>query len=164
VFSQQRLDVHQLGAARFGAAIGSSPDRFALVAALDHWALLVGYIKLYERRESLARHGVSDNKTVLAGFTEDPQLARLLELTRAVAGAGPVPVARPLPCPGCRGRSPSAPEVGKVRDGRTAAAAVRRHPWLAEVCERGSLAKPLRTGPPRPAAGLLAPPPRFDVG
>src|SRR5262249_36290712 len=63
--------------------IRSSPGRFALIAALDNWALLVGSMNVYERRESLARHGVPDNKTLLAGLIDDPQLARLLDLTRA---------------------------------------------------------------------------------
>jgi serine/threonine-protein kinase len=58
-FSQQGLDIHQPGTDWFKSAIGSSPVRFALVAALDNWALLANDIK-------------------------HPQVARLLALTRAV--------------------------------------------------------------------------------
>jgi serine/threonine-protein kinase len=58
-FSQQGLDVHQPGTAWFASAIRSSPIRFALIAALDNWALL-------------AYH-----------YFKDPQVPRLLELTRA---------------------------------------------------------------------------------
>jgi serine/threonine protein kinase/predicted Zn-dependent protease len=58
LFSRQGLDVHQPGTDWFASAIRSSQSRFALIAALDNWAMLVGVIK-------------------------DPQLARLLELARA---------------------------------------------------------------------------------
>jgi tetratricopeptide (TPR) repeat protein len=83
LFAQEGLDVRQPGTDWFVSAIRSSPVRFALIAALDNWAVIVGWMRLTERRESLARRGVPDNKTVLAGFIEDPLLARLLELTRA---------------------------------------------------------------------------------
>jgi eukaryotic-like serine/threonine-protein kinase len=58
VFSRQGLDIHQPGTIAFASTITSSPARFALIAALDNWALFAGHIK-------------------------DPQVARLLELTRA---------------------------------------------------------------------------------
>jgi serine/threonine-protein kinase len=58
LFAQQGLEIHQPGTVWFKSAIGSSPARFALIAALDNWALLANDIK-------------------------DPQVARLLELTRA---------------------------------------------------------------------------------
>jgi serine/threonine-protein kinase len=57
VFARQGLDVHQPGTAWFRSAVESSPVRFALIAALDNWALL-------------------------ADFVKDPQLPRLLELAR----------------------------------------------------------------------------------
>jgi tetratricopeptide (TPR) repeat protein len=57
-FSQQGLDVRELDTAKFASAIQSSPARFALIAALDNWALLANDINY-------------------------PQVARLLELTRA---------------------------------------------------------------------------------
>jgi serine/threonine-protein kinase len=57
-FSQQGLDIRQPGTDWFKSGIQSSPVRFALIAALDNWALLAGVVK-------------------------DPRLARLLELTRA---------------------------------------------------------------------------------
>jgi tetratricopeptide (TPR) repeat protein len=83
LFSREGLDVGQPDTARFSSQIRLSPARFALIAALDNWVFVLRWIKLYERRESLARHGIPDNKSVLAGFSGDPQLARLLELTRA---------------------------------------------------------------------------------
>jgi tetratricopeptide (TPR) repeat protein len=58
-FSHQGLDSHQPGTGWFTSAIGSSPARFALIAALDNWALLANDVK-------------------------HPQVARLLELARAV--------------------------------------------------------------------------------
>jgi serine/threonine-protein kinase len=58
LFSRQGLNVRELDTARFASQIRSSPARFALIAALDNWALLANDIK-------------------------DPQVARLLELTRA---------------------------------------------------------------------------------
>jgi serine/threonine-protein kinase len=57
-FAGQGLDIHQPGTDWFAPAVRSSPIRFALIAALDNWAWL-------------------------AGFLKDPQVARLLELTRA---------------------------------------------------------------------------------
>ena len=57
-FSRQGLDIHHAGTVWFASAIRSSPIRFALLAALDNWALLAGSI-------------------------EDPRVARLLELARA---------------------------------------------------------------------------------
>jgi serine/threonine-protein kinase len=57
-FARQGLDVHQPGTEWFASAIRSSPVRFALIAALDNWALLAARII-------------------------DPTVARLLELTRA---------------------------------------------------------------------------------
>jgi serine/threonine-protein kinase len=57
-YSQQGLDIHQPGTDWFKSAIGSSPIRFALIAALDNWAMLANDIK-------------------------GPQVTRLLELTRA---------------------------------------------------------------------------------
>src|SRR5262249_3616682 len=65
-FARQGLDVHQPGTDWFVSAIRSSPIRFALIAALDNWAFLAG---LCDR--------------VYAGQIKDPQVARLLELTRA---------------------------------------------------------------------------------
>jgi tetratricopeptide (TPR) repeat protein len=59
LFARQGLDIRQPDKDWFASAIRSSPSRFALIAALDNWALLAGVIK-------------------------DPQLARLLELARAV--------------------------------------------------------------------------------
>src|SRR5262249_3679004 len=52
------LDIRQPDTDRFALTIGSSPVRFALISVLDNWAWLAGLIK-------------------------DPQLIRLLELTRA---------------------------------------------------------------------------------
>jgi tetratricopeptide (TPR) repeat protein len=57
-FSREGLDIRQTDTARFASAVQSSPVRFALIAALDHWVWLASYLK-------------------------DPQLARLLELARA---------------------------------------------------------------------------------
>jgi serine/threonine-protein kinase len=82
-FSRQGLDVHQPDTARFASAIQSSPIRFALVAALDNWAWLAGFIKAAERREFLASQGVRDDRASLAAFIKDPQVARLLERARA---------------------------------------------------------------------------------
>jgi tetratricopeptide (TPR) repeat protein len=65
-FARQGLDVHQPGTDWFVSAIRSSPIRFALIAALDNWAFLAG---LCDR--------------VYVGQIKDPQVARLLELTRA---------------------------------------------------------------------------------
>jgi serine/threonine-protein kinase len=58
VFAQQSLDVQQPGTVGFASAIQSSPVRYALIGALDTWALLADEIR-------------------------DPQVARLLELARA---------------------------------------------------------------------------------
>jgi serine/threonine-protein kinase len=58
LFAREGLDIRQPDTARFASTIQSSPVRFALVAALDHWVWLASYLK-------------------------DPQLARLLELARA---------------------------------------------------------------------------------
>jgi serine/threonine-protein kinase len=58
MFARQGLGVHQPGTDWFASAIRSSRVRFALIAALDTWALLAARIN-------------------------DPQLARLLELARA---------------------------------------------------------------------------------
>jgi serine/threonine-protein kinase len=62
-FARQGLDVRQPGTDWFASAVRSSPVRFALIAALDNWALLAAQIK-------------------------GPQVGRLLELARA-AGPGP---------------------------------------------------------------------------
>jgi serine/threonine-protein kinase len=56
-FARQGVDIREPDTVRLASAIRSSPVRFALIAALDNWAFL-------------------------AEFTKDPQLARLLELTR----------------------------------------------------------------------------------
>src|SRR5262249_55234727 len=48
VFARLGLDVHRPGTAWFVSAIQSSPVRFALIAALDHWAWLIGNIKVIE--------------------------------------------------------------------------------------------------------------------
>jgi serine/threonine-protein kinase len=59
LFAQHGLDSHQLGTDWFESANRSSPIRYALIAALDHWALI-------------------------AAISHDPpQVARLLELLRA---------------------------------------------------------------------------------
>jgi serine/threonine-protein kinase len=59
LFAQQGLDIHQPGTAWFESANRSSPIRYALIAALDHWALI-------------------------ARISNDPpKAARLLELARA---------------------------------------------------------------------------------
>jgi tetratricopeptide (TPR) repeat protein len=58
-FSHQGLDIHQPGTDWLASAIQSSPIRFALIAALDNWALLADY------------------------YVKDPQVPRLLELARA---------------------------------------------------------------------------------
>jgi serine/threonine-protein kinase len=83
LFFRQGLDIHQPGTDGFASAIQSSPARFALIAALDNWAWLVGVINVLDRVEVLTRQGVADRKAWLAGLREDPQLARLLELARA---------------------------------------------------------------------------------
>jgi serine/threonine-protein kinase len=57
-FSRVGLDIRQPDTARFASALRSSPNRFALIAALDNWAWL-------------------------AALINDPRLARLLELARA---------------------------------------------------------------------------------
>jgi serine/threonine-protein kinase len=59
IFAAQGLDIHQPGTAWFASEIRSSPVRFALLAALDHWALIAS--RLVDR----------------------PQVARSLELARA---------------------------------------------------------------------------------
>jgi serine/threonine-protein kinase len=82
-FSRQGLDIRQPETARFASALRSSPIRFALIAALDHWALLAGSIKLSERLPFLTLHDALNNWALLAGLNEDPQVARLLELARA---------------------------------------------------------------------------------
>jgi hypothetical protein len=56
-----------------------SPARFALIAALDNWVWLAGFIKWHERIQFLARQGVPDYKAALAGLLDDPRLSRLLE-------------------------------------------------------------------------------------
>jgi serine/threonine-protein kinase len=56
-FARQGLDIHQPGTGWFRSAVESSPVRFAIIAALDNWALL-------------------------ADFAKDPKLARLLDLAR----------------------------------------------------------------------------------
>jgi serine/threonine-protein kinase len=58
-FSRQGLDVHHPGTAWFVSAIQSSPVRFALIVALDNWALLADQVK------------------------DTPKVARVLELARA---------------------------------------------------------------------------------
>jgi tetratricopeptide (TPR) repeat protein len=57
-FARQGLDIRAPGTVPFTSAIRSSPIRFALIAAIENWALLASYNK-------------------------DPQVARLLELARA---------------------------------------------------------------------------------
>jgi serine/threonine-protein kinase len=81
-FSKHGLDLREPKTARFASAIRSSPVRFALIAALDNWALLAGIIKWNERRESLSRGSALEHGKP-AAVIEDPLLARLLELTRA---------------------------------------------------------------------------------
>src|SRR5262249_46412893 len=82
-FSRQGLDVHQPDAARVVSAIRSSPARFALIAALDNWALVAGLVNAAEPQQLHARHRIFANKELLASFIKDPQVARLLELARA---------------------------------------------------------------------------------
>jgi serine/threonine-protein kinase len=80
-FSKHGLDVREPNTAQIASAIRSSPIRFALIAALDNWALLAGIIKWNEHRLSLSPDGALENGG-LTGITKDPQLARLLELAR----------------------------------------------------------------------------------
>jgi serine/threonine-protein kinase len=82
LFSRQGLDIQQPGKAWFASAIRSSPARFALIAALDNWAWLVGNVQRYELRDSAFRDGVLDSGALLAAVIKNPQLARLLELAR----------------------------------------------------------------------------------
>jgi serine/threonine-protein kinase len=90
LFSRQGLDVRQPGTDWFASAIRSSPARLALIAALDNWARFAGHWKVQERVRILTsqgvilnRQGVWDRQAWLVALREDPQLARLLELTRA---------------------------------------------------------------------------------
>jgi serine/threonine-protein kinase len=90
LFSREGLDVRQPGTDWFASAIRSSPARFALIAALDNWARSAGHWKVQERVRMLTsqgvilnRQGVWDRQAWLVALREDPQLARLLELTRA---------------------------------------------------------------------------------
>jgi serine/threonine-protein kinase len=83
LFSRHGLDVQQPDTVWFGSAIRSSPVRYALIAALDNWALL-------------------------ADETKDPLLSRLLELARA---ADPDPLARPFSGPCRLGRSRGAQKI-----------------------------------------------------
>jgi tetratricopeptide (TPR) repeat protein len=83
LFSRQGLEIHKPGTDGFASAIQSSPVRFALIAALDNWALLAGCNVMYQRMQFLFRDGVLDNEALRAAFLEDPQLVRLLELARA---------------------------------------------------------------------------------
>jgi serine/threonine-protein kinase len=82
LFSTQGMDIQKPGTAWFGSAIRSSPARFALIAALDNWAWLAGNNAALDRMRILTRQGVDARKALIAGITEDPQLARVLELAR----------------------------------------------------------------------------------
>jgi serine/threonine-protein kinase len=73
VFARQGLDIHRSGTDWLKSAVESSRARFALIAALDNWAWLTALIKVHERQQFLIFRAV-----------KDPQLARLLELARAV--------------------------------------------------------------------------------
>jgi serine/threonine-protein kinase len=83
-FTKHDLDVREANRTGFASAVRSSSIRFALISALDNWALLAAIIKRNERIYSLPSDARVENAELTAAFSKDQQFGRLLELARDV--------------------------------------------------------------------------------